>query len=598
MGFSTPLGLLAFLALPAIVFLHLYRRRFRERHVAGLFLFAPDALPSRAGRTRTRLLQTPSLWLELLAALCLALLLAGFHLGAPATREHRVFVLDDSASMAAMRDGESAAERAIRFAQGVIDGLDDDAVVSIVVTGDRPRLLAGPRAPKGVAREALGAYAPGRPGHDVALALALGLDLAAGGAAPIFVTDHEEPTPPPGYRHVGVGRRATNAAIVSARRLRRDEKDRVLVDVACWGEAPLETTLTLEARAGDAAREVGRDTIRIEPGQTLRLSFGVPATEAALAVALGGDALAIDDEALLLAEPPRTVPVCVRLDADTRAALRLDAVIDAVGRARIVEDGAAAGLAFESDADGAPAAAIEVVVDAGGDETDAWVGPYLLERRRVPGGGDGTPLLAGVSLEGVIWSAGRGAIPGLPLVLAGDSVLLAEQDFGGRAVRLRLNLDATRSNLAASPDWPVFVANVLEAARRRLPGPIRTNVTLGEEMVWRAPGAGSPPPGLALLDPDGARRPARGFGEIAWVANRPGLHRLVDDRGTQAVYAARFVDPSESDLTKVASFDVPARARPRAPADGDDRGGREARILALLLLLAIALDWFWLGRRP
>jgi len=37
--FTTPLGLLALVAIPAIVAIHLFRRRFPIRPVAGLFLW-------------------------------------------------------------------------------------------------------------------------------------------------------------------------------------------------------------------------------------------------------------------------------------------------------------------------------------------------------------------------------------------------------------------------------------------------------------------------------------------------------------------------------------------------------------------------------
>jgi hypothetical protein len=43
MTFAAPLGLLALLAVPAIVVLHLFRNRLPERTVAGLFLFPATA---------------------------------------------------------------------------------------------------------------------------------------------------------------------------------------------------------------------------------------------------------------------------------------------------------------------------------------------------------------------------------------------------------------------------------------------------------------------------------------------------------------------------------------------------------------------------
>ncbi len=51
MIFATPLGLLALLAIPAIVAIHLFRRRFPVRPVAGLFLWQmAQQTPEGGGR--------------------------------------------------------------------------------------------------------------------------------------------------------------------------------------------------------------------------------------------------------------------------------------------------------------------------------------------------------------------------------------------------------------------------------------------------------------------------------------------------------------------------------------------------------------------
>ena len=110
MTFAAPWGLLALLALPAVVALHLYRNRLPEQRVAGLFLFPATAAVSEGGRVRTRLVRSPSLWLECLAALLAALWLAGLTFGALRPR-HVVVALDDSASMSA----EGTRARALPF---------------------------------------------------------------------------------------------------------------------------------------------------------------------------------------------------------------------------------------------------------------------------------------------------------------------------------------------------------------------------------------------------------------------------------------------------------------------------------------------------
>ena len=96
MIFTTPLGLLALLAIPAIVAIHLFRRRFPVRPVAGLFLWQTARQTPGRRRTIARLPITTSLLLECLAALALALILAGARLSSAGVSPHLVVLLDDS----------------------------------------------------------------------------------------------------------------------------------------------------------------------------------------------------------------------------------------------------------------------------------------------------------------------------------------------------------------------------------------------------------------------------------------------------------------------------------------------------------------------
>jgi hypothetical protein len=115
MIFTTPLGLLALLAIPAIVAIHLFRRRFPPRPVAGLFLWQVVRQTPEGGGRISSLPITASLILECLAALALALILAGARIRPASVSEHLVVLLDDSASMSAVNArGESARDRAVR----------------------------------------------------------------------------------------------------------------------------------------------------------------------------------------------------------------------------------------------------------------------------------------------------------------------------------------------------------------------------------------------------------------------------------------------------------------------------------------------------
>src|SRR5918996_3460114 len=124
MMLTAPMGLLALAAIPAIVAIHLFRRRFPVRPVAGLFLWQILRKTPEGGGKIARLPITTSLILECLAALALALILAGARISPTGVSQHLVVLLDDSASMGAVNArGESARDRAVRRVLGEIDRL-------------------------------------------------------------------------------------------------------------------------------------------------------------------------------------------------------------------------------------------------------------------------------------------------------------------------------------------------------------------------------------------------------------------------------------------------------------------------------------------
>ena len=582
MSLLAPLGLLALVALPAVVILHLYRRRLRQRRVAGLFLFRADELLASAGRHRTRLLRSLSLLLELLAALCAALLLSRPSLGLSAGERHVVLVLDDSASMGAVSPQGSPAARARALVEQAADAAER---VSIVLTGARPSLLLGPRAPAALAAGALQGWAPRQPSHDPGPALALALELAGPRDKLLVLTDDPSLSAPPRFELRAVGEPLGNAALLSARRLRTGSGETLLVDVGWWGRDAGEPVVRVETPGG---RELLARSVSLQNGQVGQLSLERPASDDDLLVRLDDDALRLDNTALLLPEPARIVRVASLLDADAARRLQLERAFAALDGVSLESDPGAADLLVT----GAPGALTpgrtELVVGAPGTERNEWLGPFLMDRRH--------PLLAGLSLQGVVWSAAPGELDGAALVLAGEQPLLAER-VEGDATRVLLDLDPARSNLTQSPDWPILLANLVERERAVLPGPAAVNLRLGDLIVWR-PAAGESAD-CELVGPDGSRQPSAGLRPVEFEARQAGLHTLEQGGRTLARFSVRFADARESDLTTRGEKVEPASAEPAPAAGGvrEDADGRlEARWLAALMLLAVAGDW--LALRP
>ena len=109
MTFATPLGLLALVAIPTIIAIHLFRRKFPPRQIAGLFLWQAARQKPEGGGRISKLPITASLLLECLTALALAPDSRRRHPVIVVGNASLVVLLDDSASMSAVNPGRTRA---------------------------------------------------------------------------------------------------------------------------------------------------------------------------------------------------------------------------------------------------------------------------------------------------------------------------------------------------------------------------------------------------------------------------------------------------------------------------------------------------------
>lgn len=581
MTFTTPIGLLGLLAVPVVLFVHLFRRQLRERRVAGLFLFTGQRLVADAGRTRTRLLRTPSLWCELLAATALGLWLGGPSFGGAVAR-HVVFVLDDSASLQC----GGAAERVRTAVHDRAMALGSGDRVTVLRTGPRPEVLVGPRALPSEVAPPLSAWRPARGRHDVLPALDLARELAAGPGEVVFCTDEAAPGDCSDLTVLGFGQAVANAAILSAQRGPDAAGTGEELRLRLGGYGAL-ATVGVGVRAGD--QQLLQERIELRDGLA-DVVVPLPQGLGALHVQLADDALAIDNDAWLLPAPARTVAICDLLPEALRLQLELPRVLRSLRGFRSEPEARRAQLVLSDRPGQLVAGQTEVVIAPGDGERDAWRGPFVLDR--------GHPWLAGVQLQGVVWLSGRRPLPGRVLAAVGSQALLSEE-FLEAGRRLWVDLDPSAGNAARSPDWPLLLANVLDDCRAEVPGPEVPNVVLGDEARYRrslVAGAGDHQ--LWLHAPDGTRSEGRGDRTVGWVLEQPGLHDVRSADGKQlGQFAARFYDPAESDLRGLRTY-TSERSAADAAAGGSLRDTSiEQRLLALLLLALVAFDWWWLGRR-
>jgi len=330
MHFANPWGLLALLALPTIIAIHLYHRRFPPLIVAGLHLWTSETRQTLAGRRREKLPVSVSLLLELAAALLVAVVLSEPRFAGLNDEVHLVAVLDDSASMSARPradGGVSFREAAVNELEKRAKQLPRGSVVTLIASGNRPVMLAGPAVSWNDAKPRLDAWQPGAPRHSFEPAWDLGLQLVEKGGELLFLSDHLPPgmrlhdpsqgsladlsVKPEQMEWVSVGRRLDNLAISAARWTfdAATGQGRVFIRVQNHSRKPM--TFQLHGLNGDAT--VFRRSAQLLEHVASSFETEVPGGLGRLAVELiaDNDGLAIDNRVELIEPRARIVTVAL-----------------------------------------------------------------------------------------------------------------------------------------------------------------------------------------------------------------------------------------------------------------------------------------------
>ncbi len=565
MSLGFPLGLLALLAVPAVVAAYFLRRKQPPRLVSALFLWRTPDQRAEAGPRFERFSRELSLALETLALVAMALFLADARCGETAKRTHVVVVVDGSLSMRATHGGKSSADAA-RDAIAALVKSEDASVLTIIESGPKPRLLAGPQLDVARALSALEKWEPSQPSHDPSPALLLAKELSTVAKQRLhFFTDGPigELLVPPEVQGRSVGARLENVAFLSAQRRDENAVATVTVRVANFTDSPRSVEVGFTAGAQQQAQKVS-----VSSGATALVRVSMRTTEP-IEVRLPDDALLEDGRITLLPAPMPMLHAGFGSEVDllTKAT---------VGKAlRIVEN-----VDFSEPAElvvGGRDSKAPVRIGASGPLT-SFVGPFFAQKTH--------PLLDDVQLGGVVWTAGANP-PGQPLLSAGAVVLLSEDDDG----TLHLNLDVSRSNVQRSVAWPVLWGNVVRRARASKEGFPRRQVHVGEDVAL-VTSAGAT---WALASPDGTKRPVLGVGALSVPPlSPPGTWKLERDGRIVDTVEVLALDADESDLRDRGAWSVDAAKTDALASLGSDRP-RSWWWIALGLPLLL-LD-FWLTAR-
>lgn len=616
MYFANPWGLLGLLALPAIVVIHLYHRRYPPLFVAGLHLWGIETHTTTAGRTRERLPITPSLICELLAALVLSLVLADPRWGNVGKVVHLVVVLDNSASMSSRPPGleeksfrDAAVEELDRRARQLPRG----SVVTLLRTARRPEMLAGPAVPWDEAKSKLDEWHPALPKHDFQPTWDLAAQLASETGELLFLTDvvpDEKVAVPKLMEIVSVGRALENVSISAARWDFNSQTAKGRVFLRLTNHGKRSANVRVAGAVGE--RVIFQETIALAAGVASPLEVEVPGGLGRLSVTTEniGDGLPIDNRIELIEPKVRTLHVALALPKESPALTAVQRALRGIPDVSLTN--AESAELVIAPAQPAPPSRRELAwlgigpLDPSDEARKAaqdLAGPYILEKQN--------PLLDGLTLSGVVWGGVQPLkLDVAPIITAGQQPLLSRLN-GTRTAAYLLNLDFARTNLADSPDWPILLSNLVELRRDNLPGLRRWNYRLNEEIRFRlledalsmgeseTESADSRP--LLLVHGEQKRPLARASIVEVPPLDEADVYTIVDGDRPIGEFAVNFFDAEESTLTEL-------RPGRRDPTEESASSGFQIdqpltwMILVgiMLILLAAFTDWHVLrpiGRR-
>ena len=559
LSFGNPLGLLALLAIPAILAIHFLQRESRRVVTSTLFLLEPLAPESAQGRRFERLRNSVPLWLQLLSVLLLTWLLVQPRWLAKTSTHRVVIVLDSSVSMLPFRDEllrnldaqtERLAAAAARTEWHLVGS--DTTRAKLYSGADREALLAAVRD-----------WKPHLGAHDFTPALQMAQALLRGSGTVVFATDRAA-TLPEGVRILAVGEQLENCGFAGA--TVEGAEWRVLV--RNYGRTAQRRTWWVEAKGQQSPKQ----ELTLEPGQSVALNGAIPEGADACELILDADNFPLDDRLPLVHPQPKRLQIATAANApfaDFFAQLlgSIEAADPTSGNADLslsIYDPFKPALpdstAIVFVADPAPSAKLlpgNIVAESHPLNAESnWSGLLARESLRVPTKpGDQT----------LVWQGDR------PLIFLRES---------GSTSLLVVNFDLRASNAARLPAFVLMLHRFVENVRNAKVAAEARNVQTNQ-LLTVAVDPAQPPPTLN--------------GEAAAILRAPPEPAFFEVKQGETVLlrgAAQFADAREADFRDAAKIDGLSEAAGRL-VEQHSEPDFLAPLWALLLSGAMLASWIW-----
>ena len=557
------------LAVPALVAIYLLRQRARRHEVSSLIFWQSERQVRASGRRWERWQSSPLFWLELIALALLLLAAATPLWRTSAASQPLVVVLDDSYSMLAGTTDTPQSRARQRLEREL--PRQPYAPLRFVLASAHPQSLGEAANSSEAISKLLTQWTCGAAEANLAAAVAFAFELGGARTRVLVVSDHppSETLRDSRLQWWAFGRAAANLAFVNAARSSRGAEDLVLLEIANLSDRAQISNLKLQMAEPRPA-----EPLSFQPNEIKRLTYRLKAGTPALQAQLGEDALSLDNAVTLLPERARPLRVAVQVNDGNLRAL-VEQALRAAENITITSTDAELLIT-----DGNPNANVWTLQIHAAANATSYLGPFVIDRSH--------PLTDGLSLGGVVWAANaQTALPGRPLITAGNIALLTQVVTDSGAHVIHLSLTPALSTLQQTPNWPVLLWNLCHWRAAESAGLRATNIRLGGEAELLASSNSST---VTLKDPAQRERRLTLTERLVKVpADKPGLYHITDN-GITYQFAANALQKDESDLTQAASGDWGQWAQSTAFA-WEFRNVAWAAVLLALVTLSLHAWW-------
>ncbi|MBG7608136.1 MAG: BatA domain-containing protein [Verrucomicrobia bacterium] len=586
--FANPLGLLALLAIPAVLAIHFLQRKSISLPVSTLFLLDRTQREATSGRRFERLIPSVPLWMQILGILLLTWFLAEPRFQKENSVQRVAVVFDSSASMTVFK------EEAIEALRDKLPDLQGNATAMELTllpsTPGADRIYSGTSVDELV--EAMKNVSPTGGLADPSYALRLARSIVSNDGVVIYLTDTPVELLPYDSRLIAVGKPTPNVGFTG---ISFEEKQGTLTWQALvrnYGNEPTKRRWSLVTSGG--ATEPREFDIGAKAFVTIQAAFPTGAQN--VRIVLTADDFSLDDTLPIVAPQPKQL----ELFTATSPAFRglTDKLLRSLQSTRASINPASSDLVITSYDPLDPALPETSAILFVEDPTS--VGKYL------KGGilAESHPLMDGINWQALLVRETLD-LPRQPT----DRVLLWQEkrpliflrENAGKRI-LCFNFDLRLSNATQQPAFIVLLHRFAESLRTSKVAPQALNLETGQQIrIATAPG----PVDLTATDTEGKKVPAPSTNR---APSKPGFLTITQEGATELqlggvagaedetipllTAAVHFADTREADLSDCAPgepFQTAGDASLKLHTTSDPL----ARLWLLLLLVALLVAWYF-----